>query len=281
MMSEEPNEADALTFEQEVSGEPRLALAALLFAREIAYPDLRPSRYLARLEAWAEAFEFHVRRDAAGGIEHGQALARFVFTDLGIRGNAEEYYDPRNSFLNEVMDRRRGIPISLSVLFLHIAERTGIQAEGIGLPGHFVVAVRDGAARRFFDPFEGDESLGREDLPGLLERRAAYRGPLHEEWLAPENNRAIVARMLLNLRGSYLAQNNQPKSVLVVERLAVLQPEVASHRRDLGFILARSGRPLAAAGQLERYLLLAPEAEDAAMVRETIKRLGEQGARLN
>jgi regulator of sirC expression with transglutaminase-like and TPR domain len=278
---EEHDEIDSLTFEQEVNArEPRLAVAALLYAREIAYRDLRPSQYLAQLAEWVEAFSFHARRDAPG-IERGQALARFLFTHLGMRGNAEEYYDPRNSFLNEVMDRRLGIPISLSAVFLHVAERTGIRAEGIGLPGHFIVAVRDGEARRFFDPFEGDESLGLEDLPGLLERRAAYRGQLRGEWLAPASNRSILARMLFNLRGSYLGRNSWSKAVLVVERLVVLQPEVASHRRDLGFILATAGRPLAAAVQLQRYLLQEPEAEDAEMVRESIRTLGEQGARLN
>jgi regulator of sirC expression with transglutaminase-like and TPR domain len=281
MTSEEPNELDALTFDGEVStSEPRLIIAALLIAREIAYEDLRPSRYLARLEEWADAFTFHVRRDAPG-IERGQALARFLFTDLGIRGNEEEYYDPRNSYLNDVMDRRLGIPISLSALFLHIAERTGIQAEGIGLPGHFVVAVRDQEAQRFFDPFEGDEPLSREDLRDLLERRTGYRGVFHEEWVRPVDNRSILARMLFNLRGAYLGQDDWPKAVLVVERLVSLQPEVAAHRRDLGFILVRAGRPLAAADQLERYLLQEPEAEDSAMVRESIKALGEQGARLN
>ena len=280
MTSEEPN-VDELTFEQEAgAGEPRLALAALLFAREIAYEDLMPSHYLARLQEWVEAFKFHVRRDAPG-IERGQALARFLFSDLAIKGNEKAYYDPRNSYLNEVMDRRLGIPITLSALFLHLARRAAIQAEGIGLPGHFIVAVHDAGVEQFFDPFEGDEPLGSDDLRGLLERRTGYRGAFNPEWVKPQPNRAILARMLFNLRGAYLGQHDWPMAVLVVERLVVLQPDVASHHRDLGFILARSGRPLAAAGQLERYLLQEPEAEDAEVVRSSIKTLGEQGARLN
>lgn len=272
---------DDLTFAQ-VAGEPepRLTLAALLLAREIAYPDLKPSRYLARLDEWAEAFTFHVRRDAPG-LERGRALARFVFSDLGIKGNEEEYYDPRNSFLNDVMDRRLGIPISLSALFLHVAGRVGIEAEGIGLPGHFIVAVHDGDEQEFFDPFEGDEPMEQDDLPGLLVRRTGYGGAFDPEWVRPVDNRAILGRMLFNLRSAYVGQNDWPQAALVVERLVTLQPEVPAHHRDLGFILARAGRPLSAVGQLQRYLLLEPEADDAGSVREAVQALAEQGARLN
>lgn len=274
-------DVDALSF-AEVAGdpEPRLSLAALVFAREIAYPDLKPSRYLARLDEWAEAFAFHVRREVSGP-EQGRALARFVFSDLGIKGNEEEYYDPRNSFLNDVMDRRLGIPISLSAVFLHLAEHAGIEAAGIGLPGHFVVAVREGEAQEFFDPFEGDEPLEQDDLPGLLVRRTGYQGAFNPEWVQPVGNRAILARMLFNLRGAYLGRHDWPVAARVVERLVTLQPEITAHRRDLGFILARAGRPLSAAAQLQRYLLLEPGADDAAAVRESMQALAEQGARLN
>jgi len=280
MNPEDQTDVDELTFAEEVNRpEPGLVRAALLFAREIAYPDLRPSRYLMRLDEWAEAATFHMRRDKP--LERGQALARFLFSDLGVEGNDEEYYDPRNSYLNEVMDRRLGIPIALSALFLHLAERTGLEAEGIGLPGHFIVAVRDDNIAHYFDPFEGGAQVAEEDLREMIERRTGYRGAFNPEWLQPVGIPAMLARMLYNLRGVYLGQNEWPKAVLAVERLTLLQPHVAAHRRDLGFILARAGRPLAAAEQLSRYLLLEPDADDAAMVRESMNALAARGGRLN
>jgi regulator of sirC expression with transglutaminase-like and TPR domain len=176
---------DALTYAQELGSErPRLTVAALLIAREIAHPDMLPSRYLRRLDEWADLMRGHLPKGAPE-LEKATEVARFLSDDLLLRGNSEEYYDAANSFLNEVIERRVGLPIALSALFLHFAAEAGLAGEGIGLPGHFVVAVRIGGRQHFFDPFEGTGPLDESELRDLLEERTGYRGPLNREWLAP------------------------------------------------------------------------------------------------
>lgn len=274
-------EIDALTYAGEMArDEPRLIVAALLFAREIAHPDLLPSRYLRRLAEWAEMMVAHLPRGALE-LERATEVMRFLADELLLRGNTEEYYEAANSYLNEVIERRVGLPIALSALFIHFASAAGLAAEGVGLPGHFVAAVRIEGRQRFFDPFEGAGPLDRGDLRELLQERTGFRGPISDEWLEPQSTRAILARMLFNLRGVYLGQNDWPRAARVVERLILTQPEVNAHLRDLGFIYARGGRPLTAAQTLQRYLLAEPGADDAAMVRGSMDSLVEQAARLN
>jgi regulator of sirC expression with transglutaminase-like and TPR domain len=273
--------ADALTYADELRREePRLLVAALLFAREIEHHDMLPSRYLRRLDDWAALMRDHLPRGASQ-LEWAVEVSRFLTDDLLLRGNQEEYYDAANSYLNEVIERRVGLPITLSALFLHFAEEAGLRAEGIGLPGHFIAAVRIDERQQFFDPFEGTGPLDVEDLRELLQERTGFRGSIDAEWLEPQPVRSILARMLFNLRGVYLGKNDWPRAARVVERLIATQPAVPAHLRDLGFIYARGGRPLSAAQMLQRYLVADPGAEDAAMVRGSIDSLIEQGARLN
>jgi regulator of sirC expression with transglutaminase-like and TPR domain len=274
-------EIDALSYAEELRRDrPRLIVAALLFAREIAHPDMLPSRYLQRLDDWADLMRGHLPQGAPE-LERATEVARFLSDDLLLRGNTEEYHDPANSFLNEVIERRVGLPIALSALFLHFAAAAGLEGEGIGLPGHFVVAVRIGSRQHFFDPFEGTGPLDESDLRDLLEERANYRGPLDREWLAPQDTRAVLARMLHNLRAVYLDRSDWTLAAAVVERLILTQPEVHPHLRDLGFILARLGRPVRGAQMLQRYLLAEPDADDAATVRGSMESLIQQAARLN
>jgi regulator of sirC expression with transglutaminase-like and TPR domain len=272
---------DALSYADEIAqDEPRLLVAALLLAREIAHPDLLPSRYLRRLDEWADMMVDHLPRGSSE-VEQATEVMRFLADELLLRGNEEQYYDPANSFLNEVIERRVGLPIALSALFLHFARAAGLEAEGIGLPGHFIAAVRAEGRQLFFDPFEGTGPLDVRELAELLQDRTGFRGPVDPEWLVPQPARAILARMLFNLRGVYLGQNDWLRASRVVERLTLTQPEVHAHLRDLGFIYARAGRPFRAAQTLQRYLIAEPEADDAAMVRGSMDSLMEEAARLN
>jgi regulator of sirC expression with transglutaminase-like and TPR domain len=272
---------DTLTYAGEVArAEPRLIVAALLFAREIQHPDLLPSRYLRLLDKWAQAMVSHLPRGASE-LELATEVMRFLADELLLRGNSKEYYAGANSYLNEVIDRRVGLPIALSALFIHFASAAGLTAEGIGLPGHFVAAVRIEGRQHYFDPFESGGPLDRSDLRELLLERTGFRGPIVDEWLEPQPTHAILARMLFNLRSVYLGMNNWARAARVVERLILTQPDVPAHLRDLGFIYARGGRPLSAAQMLQRYVLAAPDAEDAATVRGSMDSLMEQVARLN
>jgi regulator of sirC expression with transglutaminase-like and TPR domain len=275
-------DVDALTFEQELAQPegPGLVRAALLFAREIAYADLRPSSYLARMVGWAEAAAARCPLSDSAPARANR-LAQLLFDEFGLRGNQDDFYDPRNSYLNEVIDRRLGLPISLSALFLEIAARIDLPAEGVGLPGHFIVAVREEARRTFVDPFHGGVQLSLDDLQELVHDVTGYAGSLRPEWLAPVSTEAILARMLFNLRGAYVEQEDWSHALTVVEHLRLLQPRAPEHVRDLGLLHYRGGSLRAAADCLEEYLARNPSAPDAGEIRASLNDLLARLARLN
>ena len=220
-------------------------------------------------------------RPAARRWPEPPAWQTFLFEDVGLRGNQDDYYDPRNSYLNEVIDRRLGLPITLSAIFMEVAERVGLDAEGIGLPGHFLVAVRDGGMRHFLDPFHGGAWLTREDLDDLVGAAGGGHRRLLREWLAPMPPDAILARMLFNLRGVYVQNEDWRQALAVVERLRILQPASPEHVRDAGLLHYRNGSLRLAAAALQAYVTRAPSAPDAGTVRETLNALLSQLARLN
>ena len=161
---------------------------------------------------------------AATPAEAGQALATTLFGALGFRGNTDDYYDPRNSFLTEVLARKVGIPISLSVLYLEVARRIGIPAAGVAFPGHFLVRVDQAREPLILDPFDGGAALDRSALRTLLARASGPDARLDDVSLAPTPKRAILIRMLNNLAGIYGSTGDTLRSLEVLERLAVLDP---------------------------------------------------------
>jgi regulator of sirC expression with transglutaminase-like and TPR domain len=276
------HDIDSLTFAEEIArpSGPGLARAALLFAREIAYPELEPARYLGRLAGWAEAAAARCPQWDSVPMRANR-LAQLLFDEFGLQGNQEDYYDPRNSYLNEVIDRRLGLPISLSVIFLEVAGRIDLPAEGIALPGHFIVAVRGENKRTFVDPFHGGVQLSMDDLQELLHDVTGYVGSVRPEWLAPVSAETILARMLFNVRGVYVEQQDWFHARAVVDRLRILQPRNSEHIRDLGFLHYRLGALRSAAGCLEEYLARSPSAADASQIRASLNDLLAQLARLN
>jgi regulator of sirC expression with transglutaminase-like and TPR domain len=165
---------------------------------------------------------------APSSDEAGRALAAALFGELGFRGNTDAYYDPRNSFLGEVLNRKLGIPITLSVLYLEVARRLGLQAGGVGFPGHFLVRVeRDGDSPGdplILDPFRGGAALDRAELGALLEKASGPEARLADVSFAPASRRAILIRMLNNLAGIYGRDGDTHRSLEVLARLAVLDP---------------------------------------------------------
>jgi regulator of sirC expression with transglutaminase-like and TPR domain len=168
-----------------------------------------------------------------------RALALTLFTDLGYRGNSADYYDPRNSFLSQVMARRTGIPITLSVLYLEVARRAGIDARGVGFPGHFLVRVHEGDAALVVDPFNGGAALAPADLEALLKKIGGTDAKLDDGLLAEATKPQILARMLLNLAGIYGKQGDLFRSLEVLERLHVLDRDNPRLVRDLEQLRAR------------------------------------------
>jgi regulator of sirC expression with transglutaminase-like and TPR domain len=207
---------------QRDDAEIRLDEAALLIgAWEHETFDLAPHlRALDELATRAApATERAPTPDAAG-----RALAATLFKELAFRGNTEAYYDPRNSFLADVLERRVGIPISLSVLFMEVARRLDLRVDGVGFPGHFLVRVDGGAAPLILDPFGGGAALNRADLEALLARSSGPDARMTDVALAPVSKRAILVRMLNNLAGIYGRHGDTARSLEVLERVAALDP---------------------------------------------------------
>ncbi len=176
---------------------------------------------------------------ASNGIGRARAISDWLFDRMGYTGNTDDYYDPKNSFLAEVIDRRIGIPISLSVLFLEVARRVGVIAQGVNFPGHFLVRVAIEDAWLFMDPYTRGRVLTPVDLEALLRKTTTPNAVLEPSVIAAASKRQIVARMLVNLAGIYGRQGDLPRSLDVLERLAVLEPSNPRIARDLAQLRER------------------------------------------
>ncbi len=196
-----------------------LAEVALVLA-QLEYPDLDVARYLAQLNAWGDSLP----RGASGPIQEASApLLRLVYEELGFAGNHEDYYDPRNSFLNDVIDRRLGIPITMADVVLHLAKRSGVVAHGVSFPGHFLVRLGEPSEVSILDPLSG-KFLSRRDLEHLQQRATGKNGPLNPKLFGVAKSKQILARMLVNLRAIYDQRHDSARLAEVLERLLILHP---------------------------------------------------------
>lgn len=260
-------------------GEIDLAEAALLIAAE-EYPDLDVAAYLALLARMGG----EARRRAAGARSSAsalEALNRYLFDELGFAGNAEDYYDPRNSYLNEVLDRRTGIPITLSTVYMTVARHGGLPIRGVGFPGHFLVKLEGEGEEIVLDPFNRGTVLTEDDCERLLTRATEGRTRFSRDLLEATGTKAILARMLGNLKGIYSATRQFAKALSCVERILLLAPDAAREIRDRGLLLAQVQRTEEAIQALLRYLKQIPAPEDAEKVREQLRALRMQQALLN
>jgi regulator of sirC expression with transglutaminase-like and TPR domain len=260
-----------------------LAAAALVIAQE-EYPGLPVDSYLDRLDALAEDAE---RRLARGGSPRTAAsLLRVVrgvlFDEQAFRGNVDAYYDPRNSFLNEVLDRKLGIPITLGILFIEVAARVGVTLYGVNFPGHFLVKYtgEEAGLEAFIDPFNGGEMYSADECAERFRRLHPARS-FDVAHLRAVTTRQILARLLHNLKKIYVETGDDVRALWVVDRLVMLAPDDAVERRDRGLIEARLGGTRAALGDLEAYLAASPDAEDAETVRGIAAQLRGSTALLN
>jgi regulator of sirC expression with transglutaminase-like and TPR domain len=254
-----------------------LAELALLLARD-EYPDLDVEAYLGELAAMAHEARSRLR----GGLRSRvTGLCRYLFHDMGFRGNQQDYYDARNSYLNEVLDRRTGIPITLAAVAMAVGTRAGIEVVGVGLPGHFVAkAVGDGEAV-LFDPFHGGRLLGPDQCQVLVEQVTGQPFEPTPEALAPAPLGLIVQRMLNNLKGAYLRRGDYPRAARVIDRLRQLTPDDPQQRRDLGAVLLQAGHPGRALDHLQGYLAAVPGAADVEMVQKLLNQCRAAVARWN
>jgi len=231
------------------------------------YADLDVEAYLSELTALAHELRGRLR----GGLEaRADILCRYLFHDLGFHGNRRDYYDPRNSYLNDVLDRRTGLPIALSAVAMAVGARAGLTVVGVGLPGHFVAKVVEGGREVLFDPFHGGRRLTSDECAILVEQTTGVPFQATPEALRPVPVGLIVLRMLSNLKGVYLRQGDYPRAVRVIEQLRLLSPDDVLQRRDLGAALMQAGQPGRALAHLEAYLAGRPDAGDGDEVRRLL-----------
>ena len=208
----------------------------------------------------------------------GRILAELLFRELGFVGERDDYYDPRNSYIDEVLIRRKGIPISLSVLTMAVGERAGMEVEGVGFPGHFLVRV-GGPAGVYQDPFHGGELL---DSHGLRKLAAQFLGAemmLHPSYLEPVDCLTITIRMLANLKNAHRRRGDYARAMLACDHLVELT-QAPEHRRDRG-LLAHALRTYGAASEdLAAYLKARPDAKDASVISEALEEARQQAADL-
>ncbi len=243
--------------------------AALAIAAE-EYPALDAAAYLARLDALGALVRQRASQPGAGRL---RVLCETLFAELGFRGNTEAYYDPRNSFLNEVLERRLGIPITLSVLLMEVGRRVGVPLHGVGFPRHFMVKLQPRAGPEVFvDAFNGGALLSREECSARFQRGSKGQA-LDPHWFEAVTPRKILGRMLQNLKQIYAKQGDDVRAYWVVDRLVLLAPEAAEEVRDRGLLSARLGLRPAAARDLGEYLERAPGAADAGDIREVLATL--------
>lgn len=269
------------SFRKELQRRPvDIPRSALVFAREIAYPELDVAYYLQEMDRLAYSAQQDVPESGDPGAR-ALRLSTFLFRQLGFKGNREGYSDPDNSYLNRVLESGLGIPISLSVVFIGVARRLGIPAQGVGLPGHFIVRIPQQREDIYLDPFHEGKRLFMEDMLELVRATTGYEGKFQPDWLAPVSARNTLSRMLNNLRLVYVQRHDWEKSLAVIERLRMLHPEHAEYLRDLGLIYYQTDSLRLAARYLERYLLAAPEAPDADQVKEYLQAATQRLAALN
>jgi regulator of sirC expression with transglutaminase-like and TPR domain len=230
--------------------------------------------YLAKIDGIASAVKSR-SGDDADVYRIIAALNYVLFRELGFRGNREAYFDARNSFLNEVIDRKLGIPISLSVLYIEIARRLGLRLDGVGFPGHFLVKVR-AADEIIIDPFNAGEVKTRESLNELLANLYGGRFGFQPAFLESVTKKQLLTRMLTNLKAIYWNEGSLEKTLSVVERLLILDPASAEHTRDRALIYSKLECFNQARADFETYLTLKPDADDAIEVREEIERLSRR-----
>jgi len=264
-----------------------LARACLMIAQD-AYPGLDVDRYLGEIERMA--IRLRARMPQANAAEEKVvALNQFLFDDLGYWGNTDDYYDPRNSYLNEVIDRKTGTPISLSILYMELGRRIGLPLEGVSFPGHFLVRLRLRGGTLVLDPFAGGAPQSGTELRERLQRvipEGAAGGvapgelPL-DQFLEPASNRQILARVLRNLKGIYREKDKPERMLEVLNRMLVVAPDASSELRDRGYVYQRLECWRPALKDLSDYVEREPEAPDLDDVRVKLMELSALCARLN
>lgn len=278
-----PASSPRLDFTREVNrtaGEMDLARAALLVAKE-EYPQLPVERYLGRLDQLAEEVRDRLDSETAAPVVLQEVIAT-LYQRNGFRGNRTAYYDPRNSYLSDVLDRRTGIPLTLGIVLLEVGWRVGLPLEGVNFPGHFLVRLRGEGLNLLVDPYEQGTVRFEDEAQDLLDRVYGGMVRVRDDFLRPASPRDMLVRLLTNLKGVYGNVQDHRRALAAVERILIIHPTAPAEIRDRGTLLAQMGRTEEALEQLEWYLDYAPQAADAERIQALVDELrgSDGGTRL-
>jgi regulator of sirC expression with transglutaminase-like and TPR domain len=248
-----------------------LARAALYIAQE-EYPDLDPAEYLNVLDTMAMELEDRLP-SSRYPLRIIQSINQYLYEELGFHGNKIDYYDPHNSFLNDVIERKTGIPITLALVYMVVAKRIDFSMVGVGMPGHFLIRPDIKDMGIFVDAFNGGEVMFSQDCEARLSQIYQQQVTLKPEFLSIVTNRQFLARMLTNLKYIYLEQQDLERSLGTVERILLLFPERILEVRDRGLLCYQLGQFSQAAEDLQVYLFKVPDARDGDVIRQLLDKL--------
>jgi regulator of sirC expression with transglutaminase-like and TPR domain len=256
-----------------------LAHGALLIAKA-AYPELKASLYLERLDRMASRVKLDMTADADSEDIIAQ-LNDILFEQEKFRGNRKNYYDPDNSFLNRVLDRKTGIPITLSLIYIEVAGRLGLDVRGIGLPGHFITALHHASEKIFIDPFNRGEILTVDECLEIIRTHSgdAFSANLH--WLQPISRKELLIRMLRNLKLIYARQDNDVMLFKMIHWILALQPEAVAELSERAMLYEAMGNPIQAVKDWERYIANVGDHKSVMIIRERIDNLKKQQSRIH
>lgn len=271
-----PPSFSALVARAGAEGPVDLELGAILLAQDFD-PSVQPRRVIAELEALFDALAPSRWRELDADAA-SRALAHALFVEREFTGNEGDYGDPRNSFLHAVLERKLGIPISLSILYLSMARRLGLPASGVSFPGHYLVRIERERGPLILDPFRGGRALGPDELTRLLRRATHPQARLSVSHLRRATERQTLQRVLQNLKVAYASRGSLARAFVACTRILELSPDDAGVVRDRGVLQARLGLVEGAAADLARYLELRPDAADAATIKSAIDGLASKRA---
>ncbi len=248
-----------------------LVEAALLIART-AFPDLISSRCTELLDRYADRLRKLLGTSPGTGDILGR-LNRILFEEEGFRGNQEQYYDPQNSFLNRVLERKLGIPITLSLVYCEVGRRAGFPVHGIALPGHFITSLGHAAGTLYVDPFNQGEVLTEEECREMVQVRYGPEAAADASWTTPAPKKLILKRLLRNLKGIYHQLNQDLQAFEMLQWILAVDPDATEELKERGLLYEAMGNNMFAVRDLERYLELAPTAMDRERVETKISEL--------
>jgi regulator of sirC expression with transglutaminase-like and TPR domain len=278
-MSQTIRDAFAKTITQNHDSQINLAYAALLFAEYLTQP-IDSSYYLALLDEMAELAEAVVKPGGPDLRVIG-AFNHYMFDQLKFLGNERDYYYPGNSFLNQVLDSKTGIPISLSAIYLEIGWRLGLPLWGVGMPRHFLVGYGLPHDPIYIDPFNQGKVLGEDDCLAICHVSPQDRLAFRSDFLQPATKKSILFRMLLNLKHIYIDQSCWEEAYKTVDLMLLVYPNHLNELKDKGLLAYRTERLHEAVFSLNRYLFLAPKNKESAWVEERVKVIDEKLMQLN